>query len=523
MSAKVFFDPDRARGPTDQPDVAAGRDARTLDVTAEFVGREGGAPMTVSALLAAIKTALAERLPRDVVVIGEISNFKRHGSGHLYFSLKDANGQIPAAMFRASAEKLRFEPTDGLEVVAEGRVDVYEPQGKLQIYVTRLTPRGAGALELAFRQLVAKLEAEGLFDSAHKAPLPPYPATICVITSSTGAAIRDIRRTLARRWPAGTVYLIPVRVQGGEAAEEIAQALRQADANAERLGLDVIILARGGGSIEDLWCFNEEAVARAIFNCQAPVVTGIGHEVDTTIADMVADVRAATPTAAAELATPDREQLVRLLGQLGARLGRNVTDRCARGLAALRLVQRSEFFRNPLHRVRTLTQRLDESAGALRSNLRQRHAQAAACVQELQAALRWRLGGLANRKAEALAERRARFAAANPIQQVRLGRRGLDAQARQLLTVTRAALAGGVARIDRCHRTLEALNYRNVLQRGYSVTRDLKGQILRCVVQTAPGQTIRTELSDGEVRSVVDGPPTKKTRKPPADAGPTLF
>ncbi|NQU76751.1 MAG: exodeoxyribonuclease VII large subunit, partial [Planctomycetes bacterium] len=335
MSARSFFDcfdridrfdPRQAQGGSDRPEVVSGGEGG-VELTEQSVGPKAGAPRTVSDLLADIKAALAEGLPQEVVVVGEVSNFKRHGSGHLYFSLKDTGGQISAVMFRAAASRLRFEPEDGLQVVASGRVDVYEAQGKLQLYVERLLPQGAGALELAFRQLVQKLQAEGLFDAAHKKPLPGYPERICVITSATGAAIRDIRRTLARRWPAAAVYLILTAVQGESAAGEIARAVRAADANAERLGLDVLIVARGGGSVEDLWSFNAEAVARAIFDCRVPVISGVGHEIDTTIADMVADVRAATPTAAAELATPDREQLRRFCRQQAGRMRRGIGQR----------------------------------------------------------------------------------------------------------------------------------------------------------------------------------------------------
>ena len=519
MTGRILFDPENARGPSDRPDVGE-------DVTTEFVGGAGGAPVTVSALLADVKAALADHLPAKVVVVGEISNFKRHSSNHLYFSLKDSGAQIAAVMFRSAADKLKFDPVDGLEVVVEGRVDVYELQGKLQLYVDRLTPRGQGALELAFRQLVAKLRTEGLFDPACKKPLPTYPGTLCVITSPTGAAVRDIRRTLGRRWPAATVYLLGVRVQGEGAAQEIARAVRLADANADRLGLDVLIVARGGGSIEDLWAFNEECVARALFDCRVPVISGVGHEVDTTIADMVADVRAATPTAAAECATPDRDDLRRLLGRLAGRLERNLVERYDRGVAALKLVRRSEFFRNPLHRLAALTQQLDEAATAIQAALTRRHVQGRSDLRDLQTALRWHLGALARQKADRLAERRARLAAVHPAQRVRLGLHDVEAHRRQLITLTRAMLAARAARVDRCDRTLEALSYRNVLRRGYSVTRDLPGRLLRRTTDISPRQTIRTELADGEIRSVVTGPPGATGRRSPkqeSDQEPTLF
>ncbi len=516
-----LFDPNKARGPSEDAEVVGGRGS---DVTAEFVTDAGDEAMTVSELLADVKAALAARMPRRVVVVGEISNLSRPRSGHVYFSLKDADSQIPVAMFRSAAAKLRFEPQDGLEVVAEGRVDVYEAQGRLQLYATRLTPRGAGALELAFRQRVAKLGAEGLFDAAAKKPIPRYPRTICVITSATGAAIRDIRQTLSRRWPAARMLLIGVLVQGDKAAGQIARAIRAASRNAERLGIDTLIVGRGGGSLEDLWCFNEEAVARAIWNCRIPVISGVGHEVDTTIADMVADVRAATPTAAAELATPDRAELGRHLRQLADRLSRNVRERLDRGAAALRLVQRSEFFRNPLHRVHGLGQHVDELAAAMRAGLLLRRGRAQQTVAELAAALRWGLGGLARRKAERLSAAAGRYAASNPIQRVRLARRDLAAHERHLPTLTTAVLAAAAAKVDRYERTLEALSYRNVLRRGFSVTRDGRGEIVRSVDGVEGGRLLRTELADGEIRSIVEGSPKRKPKRRDADADePTLF
>jgi len=337
------------------------------DVTDEFVS--GPRPLTVTELVGRIKEALLDAFGRRVVVIGEISNFKRHSSGHLYFSLKDAGATIDAVMFRQLASGVRFEVGDGLEVVAEGRVDVYEKQGRLQLYVERLTPRGAGALELAFRQLKAKLQAEGLFDPARKKPLPPFPRAIGVITSPTGAAVRDIARTLRRRWPAARVYLVGVRVQGDQAAGEIAEAVALLDAKADELGIDTIIVGRGGGSLEDLWAFNEEAVARAIFAARTPIISGVGHETDFAISDFVADVRAATPTAAAELAAPDSAELRRHVRVLGGRLGRRAAERLAAGQAALDGILRSVVFRDPAWRVRSARQELAELAGRMQIGL----------------------------------------------------------------------------------------------------------------------------------------------------------
>ena len=529
MNSRFGFDPKRAKGPREEPDVVAHQDQAGQDVTADIVGGATGpaprarAGMSVSGLLASIKQALAAHMPRRVTVIGEISNFKRHSSGHMYFSLKDAQGQIGAVMFRSAASKVRFTPADGLEVVIEGSVDLYEPQGKLQLYVESMSPNGTGELELAYRQLVEKLRAQGLFELARKRPLPRFPETICVITSPTGAAIRDIRRTLARRWPGATVYLIPVRVQGEGAAEEIARAIQLAHRNADRLGLEVLIVGRGGGSIEDLWCFNEEVVARAIFGCCIPVVSGVGHETDTTIADLVADVRAATPTAAAELATPDGLEVRKYLAELAGRLVRRVRNLQAQGLGALRMVQRSEFFRNPMHRILTLSQRTDQLAGRARSLLIQRHGLAKSAIETLAAGLRWHLGGLAKRKATQLDKHYAGLMGAHPIQRVKVGRCDVELAQRQLATLEKALMAASAAQVDRYRRTLEALSYRNVLKRGYSVTRLANGQIIRQADQAQPGQSLRTELGEGEIRSIVEGPPRPKLKKATGEEGPTLF
>lgn len=495
------------------------------DLTDEFVDAvappavPGDVPLTVSDLLLLVKDALAAGLPRRISVVGEISNLKRQSSGHLYFCLKDGRGQISCVMFRSAAGRLKFDPQDGLEVVADGRVDIYDMHGKLQVYVESLAPKGAGALELAFRQLVARLQAEGLFDPAHKKPIPPYPQTIAVITSPTGAAVRDIARTLRRRWPAAEVYLLPVKVQGDGAAEEIARALRLASANAKRYGFDVLILARGGGSLEDLWCFNEEVVARAIHACCIPVISGVGHETDTTIADLVADLRAPTPTGAAELATPDAADLRRHLAQLTAHLRRRAEHTFAEGRSALRLVERAEFFRNPIHRVQTLEQHADELATRLRSALIQCHARSRERADALAGSLRWQLGALAKRAGDRLGRATARLAGANPMQTVRVRRCDVDLNERQLRTLTRALVARLSERLERDERVLEAMSYRSVLRRGYSVTRTGEGAIVRAPADAPPGTPLRTELAEGEVRSTVDGA-AEAAATPPAPSQP---
>ena len=263
--------------------------------------------ITVTALNKYVKTLL-ERDPvlTDVRLRGEISNFVHHRSGHCYFSLKDSACSVKAVMFRGDAQGLRFVPQNGMCVVADCRISLFERDGSFQVYVEHMFPDGVGSIRLAFEQLKARLEKEGLFDPAHKKPLPALPQTVGVVTSATGAALQDIRNVLTRRYPMVKLLLAPVNVQGAEAAEEIAAAITRLD----KSGLaDVLVVARGGGSAEDLWVFNDERIARAAYNCKTPIVSAIGHEIDFTILDFAADVRAPTPSAAAELVVPDVQSL----------------------------------------------------------------------------------------------------------------------------------------------------------------------------------------------------------------------
>jgi exodeoxyribonuclease VII large subunit len=303
-----------------------------------------------------IKACLEEALPR-LWISGEISNLSRPRSGHIYFTLKDKRAQIPAVVWRSTAARLRFELEDGLEVLAYGKISVYEAGGKYQLYVDRMEPRGLGALQLAFEKLKAKLHEEGLFDPAKKKPIPRFPSRIGVVTSPSGAAIRDILKVIDRRFPKVSVSLIPVRVQGEGAAGEITEAIDQFNGLPD---MDVLIVGRGGGSLEDLWAFNEEIVARAIDRSRIPVISAVGHEIDITIADLVADLRAPTPTAAAELAVPELRKLLETLENSGNRLKINLRDRLARARTHLQALERSYGFNRPRDQLRQLQQRLDD-------------------------------------------------------------------------------------------------------------------------------------------------------------------
>ena len=265
-----------------------------------------------------------EPMLQNVCVRGELSNYKMYPSGHHYFTLKDPEGAIRCVMFKGSAMKLRFRPENGMKVVVTGRVTVFPRDGAYQLYCNTMIPEGVGDLAVAFEQLKAKLYAEGLFDPAHKKPLPAYPERIAIVTSSAGAAVHDMIRILRRRYPIAKVILLPVRVQGAEAPPEIAGAIRYADK--WRIG-DVIITGRGGGSMEDLWAFNDERVARAIYQCETPVISAVGHEPDVTISDFVADARASTPSNAAEIAVPDQGELLRWLRGAGERMEQSETAR----------------------------------------------------------------------------------------------------------------------------------------------------------------------------------------------------
>ncbi len=280
---------------------------------------------TVSELNARVKSLLeSDPMLARVTVRGELSNYKVYPSGHHYFTLKDADSALRCVMFRSSAEKLRFRPESGMSVTATGRIGVYPRDGAYQLYVSGLMPEGAGDLQAAFEQLMRKLDAEGLFDPAHKKPLPAYPRRVAVITSDAGAAVHDIIRVLGRRWPLAKILVLPVRVQGEEAPREIVGAIRYA--NRYQVA-DVIITGRGGGSIEDLWAFNDEGVARAIYASEIPVISAVGHEPDKTISDYVADRRAATPSNAAEIAGPDIREVAEWTVQTGTRMAQAMDGR----------------------------------------------------------------------------------------------------------------------------------------------------------------------------------------------------
>jgi exodeoxyribonuclease VII large subunit len=326
-------------------------------------------PLTVWELTAQVKDLLEAAFP-SVWVTGEISNFSRPQSGHCYLTLKDDRAQLKAAMWRPVAAHVRFEMHDGLEVICKGRLEVYAPRGNYQLIIEQIEPKGMGALDLALRQLREKLAREGLFDPARKRPLPSFVRQIAVVTSPTGAAIRDFLQVLGRRWRGADVLIAPVRVQGEGAAEEIAAAINTL--NQLTRPIDCIVVTRGGGSLEDLWAFNEEVVVRAIAASRIPVISAVGHEIDVTLSDLAADVRALTPSEAAELVAPAAEELFAELRQIQKRMTVALRSRALTVRSSLDAIQRHHVFRRPFQLIYDLTRQVDELSGRTTRAIRHR-------------------------------------------------------------------------------------------------------------------------------------------------------
>ena len=301
----------------------------------------------------------------EVFLKGEISNFKAHSRGHFYFTLKDENSRINAIMFSSQTSKIKFMPEDGMKVLVTGKISVFEANGAYQIYVSDMLEDGVGNLYIAFEQLKKKLEEEGLFKDIYKKPIPKIPTKVGVVTAPTGAAIKDIISTIKRRWPLTEIYLFPALVQGEEAKDDIVKQIRKADS----FGLDTLIVGRGGGSIEDLWAFNEEIVARAIFECSTPVISAVGHEVDFTIADFVADLRAPTPTGAAEMAVPQLTDVSKYLKQINIRLENTILNKVKNNRRKLNDIKNSNIFKNPIMIYQTKEMIFDSLIEKLKFNM----------------------------------------------------------------------------------------------------------------------------------------------------------
>ena len=434
---------------------------------------------TVSELAMRIKAQLEDQFPA-VWVEGEISNLRTPSSGHAYFTLKDDGAQLRCVLFRGRGRRVAFQPEDGMQVLAFGGLDVYLARGEYQLVVELLEPKGVGALQLAFEQLKRKLAAEGLFEEARKRPLPPFPRTIGIVTSPTGAAIRDMLHVIDRRFADLRILITPVRVQGEEAPGEIVGALRDLESVED---LDVVIVGRGGGSIEDLWAFNDERVARAIAACRVPVISAVGHETDFTIADFVADLRAPTPSAAAELVVREKLQVARALVTLYENLKQAMADRLERERERVEALGKRRVLTDAARALRDLYRRVDDLTTRLTRAVRGSERQATHRLSLARNALR----------------------SLNPVARIANGT-VLLAQLRGRL----ASAAGHSVKVSR-HRfdaavgRLDSLSPLAVLGRGYSLTRLLpSGAIVRSAAQTRPGDAVEILLHQGALEARVE-------------------
>ena len=442
-------------------------------------------PLTVWELTDRIDNVIQMGVPGLVLVQGEVSNFNHHrGSGHYYFTLKDARACIDCVMFRSDVARMKFVPEDGMELIARGEVKVYAQRGRYQLYTVALHPLGKGALEVAFQQLRAKLEAEGMFAHERKKPIPPYPTRVVLVTSRQTAALQDMLKVLRRfAWLNLLLYHVPV--QGDGAAEQIAAALTHLGRTVAQSQIDLILLARGGGSLEDLWEFNEEVLARAIAACPVPVVTGIGHEVDTSIADLVADYHAHTPTEAAQIVTAHWKAARELIDMTGARVRRAVRAALHDARQRLAHVERHVIFRRPTERINLLRQQLDDRQRALVLALGHRLRRDQARVERLSVNL----------------------LECHPRHAIGMGRQRVASLEARFRASMLAAQSRRALRLDAMQNQLEALSPRRVLERGYSMTIHKKrGTPVRSANELRPGDRIISQFAEGSVESTVDDP-----------------
>lgn len=446
--------------------------------------------LTVSELTRSIRALLETRLG-SVWVQGEISNYKQYASGHQYFTLKDARAQIACVIFRNTLPPAREPLADGAQVQIYGELSVFEARGQYQLSVQIVQTRGLGLLQAKFEALKRKLEAEGLFDPARKRALPRFPRRLGIVTSPNGAAIRDMLNVLRRRAPWVEVLINPVRVQGAGAAAEIATAIHELSVPSPAWPpVDLIVLARGGGSIEDLWEFNEEIVARAIVACALPVVSAVGHEIDFTISDFAADLRAPTPSAAAELIVPDAVDLTRRTSDLSACLQRISRAFIADAKTRLRFLSERTLQREPLQRLRDAQQQIDAAREALERRLAERAAAGHARVANCLTALR----------------------SHNPARELQVRGQQLSQLQARLGAVPPRTLASAREQLNRLSGLARVLGPEATLLRGYSITMDAGGKVITSASTAIPGAAIVTQVADGKIASVVK-PPTR-SRKP---------
>ncbi|WP_096153477.1 MULTISPECIES: exodeoxyribonuclease VII large subunit [Bacillus] len=435
--------------------------------------------LTITALTKYIKRKFdVDPHMQDVWLKGEISNFKWHSRGHMYFTLKDKNARILAVMFAGNNRNLGFTPEEGMNVLVRGEISVYESSGNYQIYIKEMQPDGIGSLFLAYEELKKKLASEGLFDAQHKKPIPKFPKGIAVITSPTGAAIRDIITTLRRRYPIAKVTVIPALVQGVHAAPSIAKAIATANTLEN---IDVIIVGRGGGSIEELWAFNEEQVAREIFKSNVPIISAVGHETDFTIADFVADLRAPTPTAAAELAVPHIIELAERLSDRERRLHRSVHNVISGYKERLVRIQKSYAFRYPQNLYVQKEQELDRLMDSLETASKR----------------------LLEQKRMKLEQLSALVIRNHPKKQWEIEKNNLERQVKLLQTGMNQSLLKKQWEFQSALSKLEMLSPLNIMKRGYNISYNENGELIKSTTQTEVGKSIQVHVQDGKLDCTV--------------------
>lgn len=468
-------------------------------------------PYSITQITRLIKGAIVDQFPGAITIKGEISNFKAHYNGHIYLALKDAGATIPAVIWKGTASKLKITPTDGMQVTATGNIDLYEAHGKYQFIIRTLNDAGTGALELAYKALLEKLKSEGLFDTQHKKSIPLVPETIAIVSSASGAAIEDIKNTLNRRFPIVKQWLYTVAVQGKTAGEQIANGIKNLNMQSKALGnIDVIIIARGGGSIEDLWAFNEEVVARAIFDSTIPIICGVGHETDTTIADFVADFRAPTPTAAAEIAVPDINDLSTLVNSTAIRLANTIGRQFSTLKQQVNSIALRPCFSRPLDSLHYKTQTLYQKESQLTKSISDKINQSRQSLYRHEATVNKieprrhivtkqnKLNNLSNTITMALQNQLV--SQTFKVREVAI-----------TLSANKPDTMMGKHQLHQITKRLENLNPKAVLNRGYSITRHKQNNnIITDMTTLNDGATIVTELANNKT---IESKVTKKAKK----------
>lgn len=440
---------------------------------------------SVSQINSLVKSTLDGGLPSRMIVRGQISDWKRHQSGHCYFILKDESSQLSCILWSSRFKNLKFHPENGMEIFSTGHIEVYVPQGRYQFYADLLEPAGIGALQIAFEQMCAKLKAEGLFEDGRKKPLPKYPMRIGIVTSKSGAAVQDIISSIIHRWPCAELLVFDVPVQGEGAGEKIAQTIGRVNQRNDRLKLDVLIVGRGGGSMEDLWAFNEEVLARAICASVIPIISAVGHETDVTISDLVADARASTPTKAGVIAVPDYRETLGRLEMTARQLSQNMRLRWDASDARLQAIQARWFFRETSTLVERAWQRVDEGQLRLSQAGRKRFSQLRDQLDRI---------GRAVQKIEP-----GRLIAQHTLHLHRLE----DTAGRLIGKI----VSQKQLQLTAAENKLEALNPRAVLRRGYSLTVHAEsGRLILRPEDASVGDLIVTELANQKkIKSRVEG------------------